>query len=127
MFRPAYVSLFDALLLVIVFWIATAGWSGGAATAVSPKRDRPAAVVQVAAAEKLADLRYSPADRLRTGVPVVAAIFVGCAAFIAVCALANRHLGRSAASRKHRLRQIAATADRSYGHRPARPGRGCDT
>jgi hypothetical protein len=112
------------LLLVILGWIA---WSDRAATALSPETNRPAPLVQVAQTEKHAGLRYSPDDRLRTGLPVMVAIFAGCAAFIAACALANRHLGQSASSRKYRPRQIAATADRSHCHQPAPPGRGSDT
>jgi len=113
------------LLLVILGWIATAAWSGGATTAVSLE-SKPAQVVQVADPQKLTDLGYSPDDRLRTGVPVVLAIFAGCACFIALCALANRLLSHSASNRPA-PRRIAATADRSHGSRPARPGGECDT
>lgn len=123
MLRPACASFLDALPLVILGWIATAGWSGGATPAVSPERNHPAPVVQLADAEKFTDLRYSSDDRLRTGVPVVLAIFAGCACFIA---LANRFLGHSAPNRPV-SRQIAAIADQSHGGRPARPGRECDT
>lgn len=82
-----------SLLVVVLGWIVAAAWRADGNVALSRETVQAA---QAAQGVRVADVRHDPGDRLRTGLPVVLAIFAGAAGFIALGALANRFLQRSA-------------------------------
>ena len=79
-----------SLLVVVLGWIVTAAWRADAGVATSRETAKAVQAVHVAA------VPHSPDDRLRTGLPVVLAIFAGAAGLIALGALVNRLTQHSA-------------------------------